>query len=122
MPGHTAHLPTRHPTPDTRHPASARPIRVMRIIARLNVGGPAIHTILLTDRMRGLGFATSLVTGVAGASEGDMMELAAEKGVHPVILPTLGRELSPGNDARTLAQLYRLMRRERPDVVHTHTA
>ena len=37
-------------------------------------------------------------------------------------LPTLGRELSPANDARTITQLYRLMRRERPDVVHTHTA
>jgi glycosyltransferase involved in cell wall biosynthesis len=102
--------------------ATADPIRVMRIIARLNVGGPAIHTILLTDRMRQEGFATTLVTGVTGPSEGDMMDLAARKGVQPVILPTLGRELSPGNDARTITQLYRLMRRERPDVVHTHTA
>jgi glycosyltransferase involved in cell wall biosynthesis len=94
----------------------------MRVIARLNVGGPAIHTILLTERMQALGFETTLVTGVAGPSEGDMLELAAAKGVRPVVLPTLGRELSLANDLRTLLDLYRQMRRERPDVVHTHTA
>jgi glycosyltransferase involved in cell wall biosynthesis len=99
-----------------------RPIRVMRVIARLNVGGPAIHTILLTDRLREHGFTTTLVTGVTGPREGDMMDLAAAKRVRPVILPTLGRELAPGNDARTVSQLYRLMRRERPHIVHTHTA
>jgi glycosyltransferase involved in cell wall biosynthesis len=98
------------------------PIKVMRIIARLNVGGPAIHTILLTDRMRKEGFTTTLVSGVAGSDEGDMLDLAARNGVEPVILPTLGRELSPLKDIRTIIDLYRLMRRERPKVVHTHTA
>lgn len=102
--------------------AAGDPIKVMRIIARLNVGGPAIHTILLTDRMKREGFATTLVAGVTGPDEGDMLDLAARNGVEPVIMPTLGRELSPANDVRTIFQLYRLMRRERPDVVHTHTA
>ena len=60
------------------NPRGARPVRVLRIIARLNVGGPAIHTILLADRMRAHGFATTLVTGVTGPSEGDMLDLAAE--------------------------------------------
>jgi glycosyltransferase involved in cell wall biosynthesis len=94
----------------------------MRIIARLNIGGPAIHTILLTETMRAHGFETTLVAGICDPTEGDMLPLATSKGVEPVILPRLGRSLSLGNDLRTLLDLYRLMRRVRPEIVHTHTA
>jgi glycosyltransferase involved in cell wall biosynthesis len=97
-------------------------LKVVRIIARLNVGGPAIHTILLTaglDRMR---FESLLVTGIVGPHEGDMRDLATVKGVSPLVIPELGRELHPVRDLVTLFKLYRLLRRERPHVVHTHTA
>jgi hypothetical protein len=68
----------------------------MRIIARLNIGGPAIHTILLTETMRAHGFETTLVAGICDPTEGDMLPLATSKGVEPVILPRLGRNLSLG--------------------------
>lgn len=104
-------------------PSSAhRPVRVERIIARLNIGGPAIHTILLTRHLRDMGFETELVTGVEGPGEGNMLDLAAANNVEPVIYPALGRELSPLKDMAVVWALCRRFRRLRPDVVHTHTA
>ncbi len=98
------------------------PIRVMRIIARLNVGGPAIHVTLLAAHLRPPEFESTLVCGQIGPREGDMAYLAEAHGVTPVYVAELGRELSPLRDAVTLLKLWRLMRRMRPDVVHTHTA
>lgn len=102
--------------------SDSRPIRVMRIIARLNIGGPALQVILLADRMRPPDFTTTVVSGHVGPHEGDMSYLADACGVTPIYIPELGRELSPLRDLITLFKLWRLMRRLRPDVVHTHTA
>lgn len=100
----------------------SRPIRVMRIIARLNVGGPALHVTLLTGRLGPPEFESTLVCGRIGPGEGDMAYLAAERGITPIIIPELGRELSPLRDPVTLFRLWRLMRHLKPDIVHTHTA
>lgn len=98
------------------------PIRVCRIIGRLNIGGPALHAILLTQGLRARGYETLLVTGREGAGEGNFHDLAAEQGVTPLILPQLGREIRPHRDGAALVALVRLLRRLRPDIVHTHTA
>jgi glycosyltransferase involved in cell wall biosynthesis len=97
-------------------------IRVMRVIARLNIGGPAIHTILLTAGLDPAQFESTLVTGVEAAHEGNMLDLAAQKGVQPLVIPQLGREINPLKDWGTLIKLYRLFRDQRPHIVHTHTA
>jgi len=97
-------------------------IRVARVIARLNIGGPAIHTILLTAGLDPARFESLLITGVEAEHEGNMLDLAAAKGVQPLVIPDLGREISPWRDLRTLWMLYRLFRRWRPSIVHTHTA
>lgn len=96
--------------------------KILRIIARLNIGGPAIHVSLLSAGLNHGRFHTTLVAGSIGEHEGDMSYLAASYGVQPVFLPELGREIGWKNDARALKQLMRLMRREKPDIVHTHTA
>lgn len=102
---------------------SAPPIRVLRVITRLNIGGPAIHTILLTQALNdGVQFRSTLVAGSTTEREGDMLDLAEAKGVAPVMLAELGREISPFDDLRALARMVRLIRSERPDVVHTHMA
>jgi len=95
---------------------------VMRVIARLNIGGPAIHTILLTAGLDAARFESTLVTGVEEAYEGNMLDLAAQKGVQPLVIPELGREINPLKDWVTLLKLYRLFRDRRPHIVHTHTA
>lgn len=102
--------------------ASTDRIRVARVITRLNVGGPAIQAMLLTRRLDPARFETRLVCGVPGPREGDMAALRPEPGVAPIVLPHLGREISPLDDLRTLAQLMKLFRTFRPHVVHTHLA
>ncbi len=98
-----------------------RPIRVARIIARLNIGGPAIQAITLTERLAPLGYETLLIRGTEASHEGSMDHLAEELGVQPLRLVRMGRELGPG-DLVAFVQLVRALRRFRPDVVHTHAA
>ncbi len=107
--------------PDASEPP-IRPVRVMQVIARLNVGGPAIYVTLITARHRPPFFESLLVCGHVGSHEGDMAYLAQEHGVEPLYIPELGRELSPLRDVVTLFKLWRLMRQWKPDIVHTHTA
>jgi len=99
-----------------------RPIRIARVITRLNVGGPAQHAILLTARLDGTRFHTTLITGIAGRDEGDLSSAARARGVEPVVIPELGRALHPMCDLVSLGKLVRLFRQLRPDIVHTHTA
>ena len=95
-------------------------IRVLRLIARLNIGGPALHVTHLARGLNPAKFETRLVTGQIGPGEGDMSDLA--RGLDWDIIPEMGRELVPLADAITLIKLWRLMRKWRPHIVHTHTA
>lgn len=97
-------------------------IKVMRVITRLNIGGPAIHTIILNEGLKGNGFDTILVTGRPEEDEGDMIYLAKEKGLNITIIPELGRSIKLWSDMIALWKLFKIIKRERPDIVHTHTA
>ena len=97
-------------------------MKILRIIARLNVGGPAIHTILLTQALNNELYKSILITGRVGIDEKDMGYLAGERGVEPLIIPELERKINPIKDIIALWKIYFIMRRERPDIVHTHTA
>ena len=99
-----------------------RRLKVVRIIARLNVGGPAIHVILLSAGLDPARFETVLVSGREEEHEGNMLHLAVEKGVTPVFVDALSRNIRFGADLASFWKLYRFLRRERPDIVHTHTA
>lgn len=101
---------------------ATRPIRVMNIISRLNIGGISPYLIPLTAQLRALGYDSQLVSGAIGKSEGDMTYLAERDRVAPISVPSLGREISPLRDMATVRELWRLLRREKPDIVHTHTA
>ena len=106
---------------DAGAPTVRGPLRVVRIIARLNIGGPAIQAITLTNRLEPLGYRTTLVRGREELDEGDMDYLADALGVRPVLVPGLQR--GPGRgDLRALLTLFSIIRRERPHIVHTHAA
>jgi glycosyltransferase involved in cell wall biosynthesis len=100
----------------------SKPLRICRVIARLNVGGPAQHIIQLTAGLDSQRFEQLVVTGVEGPGEASSLPLARARGIDPLVIPELGREVSPREDAVTLLKLYRLFRGWRPHVVETHTA
>lgn len=102
--------------------ATPEPLTVVRIIDRLNVGGPAIHAVLTARGLDRSRFRTVLVVGSVEPGEADMSYLLENTDVEPIVIPSLGRELRPLRDLRTAWELYRLLRRERPDIVHTHKA
>jgi glycosyltransferase involved in cell wall biosynthesis len=100
--------------------AAGAEIRVARIIARLNVGGPAIHVCNLTSRLPAP-FVTRLYVGAVGPGEEEMGNVDEQAGGAPVRVPGLGRAIRPV-DASALWTLIRELRRFRPHIVHTHTA
>lgn len=98
-------------------------IRVLRVIARLNVGGPALHVSLLNAGMDPRRFVSWLVTGTENPGEGSLRGYAEARGVEPVVIrEMLGQATLAPRDLVALARLTALVRRIRPHVVHTHTA
>ncbi len=97
-------------------------VRVLRVIARLNVGGPALHVSYLTRGLAARGYETTLVTGRVGPNEGSMEYVAEEAGARPVYIDALQRNVSPFDDVVALVHLVRLIWKVRPQVLHTHTA
>jgi glycosyltransferase involved in cell wall biosynthesis len=97
-------------------------IRVCRIIARLNVGGPARHVTLLDAGLRERGFSTTLAFGDVAEGEASLEPLAYETGNPMVKIAGLGRRISPISDALAFTRLVHLVFRIRPDIIHTHTA
>ncbi|MEP6892162.1 MAG: glycosyltransferase [Gaiellaceae bacterium] len=102
--------------------AADEPIRVLRVIARLNVGGPALHVSYLTSELDKIGYQTLLVAGRVSEGEGSMEYAARERGITPIYVPSLQREISPIVDSAAVAKVLGLIREFRPHVLHTHTA
>lgn len=94
----------------------------MRVIARLNMGGPARHAALLDAGLRRLGYDTLLVYGTPGAAEGSLEHLVSEHGVPGRHVPALGPRINPLGDVRAFVEVLRILRDVEPDLVHTHTA
>ena len=97
-------------------------MKVLRVIARLNVGGPALHVAYLTAGLAERGYDTTLVAGTIARGEESMAFVADAHNVHVETLSELHREISPIRDLRAILRLARLIRRERPTILHTHTA
>jgi glycosyltransferase involved in cell wall biosynthesis len=103
-------------------PGSEPRIKILRVIARLNMGGPALHVAYLTAGLRERGYDTTLVAGSLARGEDSMAFVADARDVQIVRIDELGREISPLRDLVATVRLARLIRRERPDILHTHTA
>ena len=98
-------------------------IKVVRFIARLNIGGPSIHVYLLTTGLNEKKFSSTLVTGKISPQEGDMSYLFDHfSGKKPIVIRELQREISLAMDFKAFFQILRILSREDPDIVHTHTA
>jgi glycosyltransferase involved in cell wall biosynthesis len=100
---------------------SAKPVKVMQVIARMNVGGPAV---LVADLIRNLDsqkFSTVLVTGYCDENESDYLDEVAGD-VIAIRIPGLGRSVSPLKDLGAFLLLMKEIKIFKPDVIHTHTA
>ncbi len=100
----------------------AEPVRVLRVIARLNMGGPALHVAYLSAGLAKRGYETTLVAGSLAPGEDSMAFVADELGVDVVRIDELHREISPARDLVAAVRLARLIRKVRPHILHTHTA
>jgi glycosyltransferase involved in cell wall biosynthesis len=103
-------------------PSDAKRVKILRVIARLNMGGPALHVAYLTEGLTKRGYDTTLVSGSLARGEDSMAFVADAHGVEVVRIDELGREISPLRDLMATIRLAKLIRRERPQILHTHTA
>ena len=96
-------------------------VRILRIIARMNVGGPAVQ---VSGLMRGFDqeiFEQELLTGFCAADEADYLEKVATD-VKVIRIDGLGRSIKPRADLTALFAIIKEIRHFKPDVMHTHTA
>jgi glycosyltransferase involved in cell wall biosynthesis len=99
-----------------------RPLRVLHIITRLIVGGAQENTLLTCEGLATMPeYEVTLASGIDRGPEGDLID-RAEKSINLVLVPELGRAVSPIADVRALWKLYRLIRRGRYHIVHTHSS
>ncbi len=97
-------------------------IKVVRIFSRLNIGGPSLQVVLLSEYLSST-YETILVTGSVDTQEGDMSYLLRDqKKYRHIFIPELGRSIHFWRDFVAFYKLVKLLMDEKPDVVHTHTA
>jgi glycosyltransferase involved in cell wall biosynthesis len=101
---------------------SARPLSIVHVIARLNVGGAALHVLQLAHEQSRRGHDVIVVAGTLAAGETSMEYVAHDLDVVVWKLPVLQRELSLRADGAAIIALRTIIRERRPDVLHTHTA
>ena len=97
------------------------PIRVMRVIARMNVGGPAVQVSGLMRGFDAAAFDQRLYTGFCAADEADYLDTVATD-VQAIRIVGFGRRVSLGGDIRAFISLIKEIKSFKPNVIHTHTA
>ena len=97
-------------------------MRILHVITRLVHGGAQANTLSTALWHARWGHEVAVATGLEAGPEGQLLDAARASSIpiHPI--PALVREPSPARDLRALAQLARLMRSTRWDVIHTHTS
>ncbi|MDA3893828.1 MAG: glycosyltransferase [Salinivirgaceae bacterium] len=95
--------------------------KVLRIINRFNLGGPTYNAAYLTKYMSS-DFQTLLVGGVKDEAEGSSEYIVRNLGIEPVIIPEMRRSLNPANDLITYRKISKIIKKFKPDIVHTHAS
>lgn len=94
--------------------------KILRVITRLNIGGPAQHAIFLTENLNEGFFESKLIIGSIDSEEGDMSFLARDKAVSFTEITELQNEASLLSDFKAFLKLYRIIKKEKPNIVHLH--
>jgi len=101
--------------------AKSVPIKVLRIITRMNIGGPAVQVSGLMQGMDTAVFIQELVTGRCLENEVDYLESKLPN-LKVTRIETLSRRVSIFSDISTLLFLIKKIRKFKPDIIHTHLA
>lgn len=95
--------------------------RVLRIINRLNLGGPTFNAAYLSHYMAPE-FETMLVSGMIDDSEESSEFITHQMGLKPVYIPQMYREIDVMKDRKAYNKIKKLIKEFKPDIVHTHAA
>lgn len=95
--------------------------RVLRILNRLIIGGPAINATYLTKYMAPE-FETMLVIGGKDDHEQDADHITYDLGIDPVVVPEMKRAIHPISDGQAYRKVKDIINKFKPDIVHTHAA
>lgn len=95
--------------------------KVLRIINRFNLGGPTYNAAYLSKYLS-KDYDTLLVGGIKDQAEGSSEFIVDNLGLHPIIIPEMRRSLNPANDLIAYRKLTKLIRKYKPDIVHTHAS
>lgn len=93
----------------------------MRIIARMNVGGPAVQVSGLLRGFNASEFEQRLYTGFCTPNESDYLDTVAHD-IKAIRIEGLGSRISIGKDIRAFLSLVQAIREFKPHIVHTHTS
>jgi GT2 family glycosyltransferase len=96
--------------------------KILRIISRLNIGGPSIHCSILINGFNNDKYESKLISGSLSNSEGDMSYIINSKKEFLIRIPELQREINIRQDLKAFLAILRLLFKENPDLVHTHLA
>ena len=97
-------------------------VKVLRVVSRFNIGGPSIHVKNLTEGLNERKFETKLITGSVSPSEGDMSYIANFIEDKRIVVPELQREINLPKDLFALFKIIKIIRKFRPDILHSHTS
>jgi len=98
----------------------AKKIKILRIITRMNIGGPAVQIIGLMNNIDKERFDQRLVIGECLGNELDILN-QGNYGFNPIRIKHLGRKISPLSDLKALMLIIIEIRKFKPDIIHTHT-
>jgi len=93
-------------------------MRVLHVIARLNVGGTARYITQLAHELPKHGIETFVATGFV---QGDEVEDPSAASIDVIRIPSLGRSINPIKDHLARRQLEKIIAQVKPDIIHTHT-
>lgn len=97
-------------------------MRIVRIVTRMNIGGPSTHVALLTNRLDPARFSSCLVTGRPAAGEGDRRPWVEKGPARVIAMDCLQRPMHPWRDVLSFSRILRILWKEQPDLIHTHMA
>ncbi len=101
---------------------SKQPIKIVRITSRLNLGGPTRQLLPLCRDLDSSRFRTHLVFGSVESDERESYESFVRDRVSIEKVDSLRRSLNPWHDFKAFFALWRILRREKPMILHTHLA